>query len=87
MFYEAVGFLVLVSVIISLVRLLKGPTAYDRMIAIDSIASLVMILIVLVSFISDNMMLIDIAILYAILNFTGTLAVSKYFLKERMWKG
>ena len=86
MFYEAVGFLVLVSVIISLIRFIKGPTAYDRMIAVDAVASLILILIVLLAFIIDNMMLIDIAILYAVLNFIGTLAVSKYFLKERMWK-
>ncbi len=76
----------LVSVIISLIRFIKGPTAYDRMIAIDSVASLIMILIVLLEFIIGDMMLIDIAILFAMLNFIGTLAVSKYFLKERMWK-
>ncbi|MBN2102154.1 MAG: cation:proton antiporter [Candidatus Aenigmarchaeota archaeon] len=86
MFYEAVGFLVLVSVIISLIRLIRGPTAYDRMIAIDAISSLMIILIVLLAFIISDVMLIDIAVLYAILNFIGTLAVSKYFLKERMWK-
>ncbi len=86
MFYEVIGLMILVSVAISLIRFAKGPTAPDRMIAVDAVASLVMILIILLAFIYRNFMLIDIAVLFALLNFIGTLAVAKYFLKERMWK-
>ena len=86
MYYEAIGFMIVAAMAICIIRAIKGPTAPDRMIALDAVSVLVMVLIVVLSFIYSNPMLIDIAILYAILNFIGTLAVSKYFLKERMWK-
>ncbi|NOX71444.1 MAG: cation:proton antiporter [Candidatus Micrarchaeota archaeon] len=86
MYYEAAGVMVLIAIVIALIRVVRGPTAPDRMIALDAASSLVIAIIVLLSFIYDNRMLLDIAILYAILNFIGTLAVSKYFLRERMWK-
>ena len=86
MYYEFASFMVVIAILICLIRVIKGPKAPDRMIAFDAASSLVLLLIVLMSLIYSDMMLIDIAIVYAILNFIGTLSVSKYFLKERMWK-
>jgi multicomponent Na+:H+ antiporter subunit F len=87
MFYEIIGLMVLVSIAISLIRLLSGPTAFDRMLAIDTITTLIMVLIIIYAFIEGNMMFIDVAILYSLLNFIGTLSVAKYFLKEKTWSG
>lgn len=85
-YYESIGALLLISVVITLLRAIKGPTIQDRVIAIDTISAIVIALIAVISFISSIEILIDIALIYAILNFIGTLAVSKYFLKDKMWK-
>ncbi|MCK4335907.1 MAG: cation:proton antiporter [Candidatus Aenigmarchaeota archaeon] len=81
---EYVVFLLVVAVFIGFVRLAKGPTIPDRVLVADTINSLVIGIIVLVSLYYANDMLIDIAIVYAMLSFLGTLAVSKYIIGKEM---
>lgn len=81
---EYVVFLLVVAVFIGFVRLAKGPTIPDRVLVADTINSLVIGIIVLVSLYYANDMLIDIAIVYAMLSFLGTLAVSKYLIGREM---
>ena len=81
---EYVVFLLVVAVFIGLVRFAKGPTPPDRVLVADTINSLVIGIIVLVSLHYANDMLIDIAIVYAMLSFLGTLAVSKYLIGREM---
>ncbi len=81
---EYVVFLLVVAVFIGFVRLAKGPTPSDRVLVADTINSLVIGIIVLVSLYYANDMLIDIAIVYAMLSFLGTLAVSKYIIGKEM---
>lgn len=81
---EYVVFLLVVAVFIGFVRLAKGPTIPDRVLVADTINSLVIGIIVLVSLYYANYMLIDIAIVYAMLSFLGTLAVSKYIIGKEM---
>jgi len=63
-----------------LYRVLKGPTVIDRMIAVSAIGTKTLIILILVGFIFGRVdMFIDISIVYALLNFLGTLAAAKYF--------
>lgn len=73
---------VVLSIIISIpfYRVIKGPSVFDRIIAAGSIGTSTIILILLVGFIYKRVdLFIDIALAYAILNFIGTLIISKYF--------
>lgn len=81
---EYVIFLLVVAVFIILFRAARGPTLPDRVLAIDTINSIVIGIIVLISLYYANEMFIDIAIVYAMLSFLGTLAVSKYLLGKEM---
>lgn len=81
---EYVVFLLVVAVFICLVRLAKGPTLPDRVLVSDTINSLVVGMIVLISLYYASEMLVDIAIVYAMLSFLGTLAVSKYLIGREM---
>ncbi|MBN2042918.1 MAG: cation:proton antiporter [Candidatus Aenigmarchaeota archaeon] len=82
--YEITIMLLAVAAFISAVRLFLGPTLSDRVISIDAISSIVVAAIVLISMVFSNRMLIDIAIVYAMLSFVGTLAISKYIMGKKM---
>ena len=69
--------------VICLWRVALGPTAYDRVLAVNAVGSLVIIGITLHGFFMDRPEFIDIAILYALINFIGTIAILKLFTQNR----
>ena len=68
-----------VCLVIALVRTMLGPTAFDRVLAVNAIGTLIIIGIALHGFVMERPEFVDIALLYAILNFIGTFAVLKLF--------
>ena len=69
----------LLSVIILLYRIYLGPTLYDRVIAVNSVGTLAVLIIGVVGFLTQRPDFLDIALLYALMNFIGTIAVLKFF--------
>ncbi len=69
---------VLVTMSLVLVRAIKGPTVYDRVLAANSFGTATILLIAVAGFLTGRPEWLDLAILYAIVNFTGTIAVAKY---------
>ena len=68
-----------VAILIALVRVALGPTAFDRVLAVNSIGTLIILGIALHGFLMGRPEFIDISVLYAIINFIGTFAVLKLF--------
>lgn len=68
----------LLSMLLALIRLFKGPATSDRIIALDLIASIVMGFILLYSIVVDREVYFDIAIVISLISFIGTVAVSIY---------
>lgn len=68
-----------VCLIMALTRTALGPTAFDRVLAVNAIGTLMILGISLHGFIMERPEFVDIALLYAILNFIGTFAVLKIF--------
>lgn len=70
-----------------LARALLGPTVFDRILAVNAFGTLTVILIAVAGFLAGRPEFLDIALLYALINFIGTIAVTKYvvndFLGER----
>lgn len=81
------NFILALIIIISLTilafvyRLIKGPTAPDRIIALDAIGVAIIALVGLFSIYVKTSYYIDIALLLAILSFIGTTAFSKFLEK------
>ncbi len=74
---------VLVSMLLALVRALNGPTVYDRILAVNAFGTLTVILISVHGFLAGRPDFLDLALVYALINFIGTIAVTKYVgLKE-----
>ncbi len=69
----------LVSLGLVLVRVIKGPTIFDRVIAGNSVGTLSVLLLAVIGYVFGRPEFIDLAITYALLNVIGTIAVLKFF--------
>ncbi|MGB0921115.1 MAG: monovalent cation/H+ antiporter complex subunit F [Alphaproteobacteria bacterium] len=70
---------IMVTMALALVRLLAGPTVYDRVLAVNMFGTKTVILIALFGFLTERPEFLDIALAYALINFIGTIAVLKFF--------
>ena len=83
MFYVAT-ISILISFILVLVRLFLGPTLYDRVLALNAFGTLAVLMISVVGFLFGRPDFLDIALLYALLNFIGTIAILKFFIYKEI---
>ena len=68
-----------VCIVIAVVRVFMGPGAPTRLVAFDTLNTLVVASLVIVAMMSDNRpFYIDVAIVYALLSYVMTLYVAKY---------
>ena len=65
--------------ILILVRIILGKTTFDRILAVNSLGTVIVIGIALHGFYSNRPEFLDIALVYALINFIGTVAVLKLF--------
>ena len=79
MMFAAAILAVLAALILTVVRALKGPTVFDRLLAANSIGTGAILLLALFGFMTGRPEFLDIGLLYALLNVIGTLAVLKFF--------
>jgi multicomponent Na+:H+ antiporter subunit F len=69
----------LVAMLMALYRAIAGPSLFDRVLAVNSFGTKTVLLIGLLGFLTDRPEFLDIALLYALVNFIGTIAVLKFF--------
>lgn len=70
--------LISLAILIALIRLLKGPTSFDRLLASDTLAIITTGLIVLVAYLLDRVIYMDVSLVYALLGFVGVVVVARY---------
>ena len=78
MFVVAV-FALFIAMVLVLIRLYVGPTLYDRVLAVNSFGTHTVLFIGVIGFLTGRPDFLDIALLYALINFVGTIAILKYF--------
>ena len=69
------------GIILCLLRMLKGPTAPDRAVAVDTIATITTALLVLLGSIFERYVYLDVALVYAVLTFIGSVAIARFLEK------
>lgn len=67
------------AMLLVIIRSFLGPTLYDRVLAVNSFGTLTVLLIGLIGFLTARPDFLDIALLYALINFVGTIVVLKFF--------
>ena len=66
-----------VLILVVLIRLLRGPTAPDRVVALDAINTFTVCAILIFGVAYNETVYVDVAIVYALLSFVGTLYLAK----------
>ena len=68
-----------ISGVLILIRIVLGKTTFDRVLAVNSLGTIIVIGIALHGFYTNRPEFLDIAIVYALINFIGTVAILKLF--------
>ena len=68
---------ILVSMALALIRALLGPTVYDRVLAVNTFGTKTVVLLAVIGFLGGRPAWIDLSLVYALINFIGTIAVLK----------
>jgi multicomponent Na+:H+ antiporter subunit F len=80
--YLIASLAILVTMALALVRALKGPTVYDRVLAVNMFGTKTALLLSVVAFLYGRPDFLDLALAYALINFVGVLAVLEFFQKR-----
>lgn len=79
--YSLGAIIVMVLIFMSLIRALAGPTAPDRVAAINIIGTKTLVIITLMARIYGQEFFLDIAMIYALMSFITTVGIAKYLEK------
>ena len=72
-----------VGIVFALLRLFMGPTAFDRVVALDTLNIIITAAIVLIAFLLKSSLYLDIALAYGILSFLETIVFARYLEGKR----
>jgi multicomponent Na+:H+ antiporter subunit F len=75
---DAITAAVLTAMALALVRALRGPTVFDRIVSVNAFGTLTVVLIAVHGFLTGRPEFLDIALAYALISFIGVIAVTKY---------
>jgi multicomponent Na+:H+ antiporter subunit F len=83
--FLATALLIGVTIFMALYRATVGPEVYNRVAAVNVIGTKTIVLLVIIGYIFERPLFFDISLLYALLNFIGTLAFAKYLERGEVW--
>jgi len=66
------------GIFLCFLRMLKGPTPSDRAVAFDTISTVTTALLVLLGLIFGRYVYLDVALVYAVLTFIGSVAIARF---------
>ena len=78
MMFVVAAFALFIAMVLVLIRLYLGPTLYDRVLAVNSFGTHTVLFIGVLGFLTGRPDFLDIALLYALINFIGVIAVLRY---------
>lgn len=70
--------ILILTIFVCLYRVVFGPGVENRLIAANTVGTKTIILLVLIGFIYNRPLFLDISIVYAMITFIATLAIAKY---------
>lgn len=85
--FTAAALALLTAMLLTLIRALAGPTIFDRILAVNSFGTKTVLLIAVYGFLTGRPDFLDIALVYSLVNFVGTIAVLKFFEYDDLGSG
>ncbi len=77
--YYAVIVATLVTMALALLRAVRGPTVYDRVLAVNMFGTKTVLLLAALAFVFGRPDFLDLVLVYALINFIGVFAVLEFF--------
>lgn len=87
MMYLVASAAIVVTMALAIVRAMLGPTVYDRVLAVNTFGTNTVLIISVISFFTGRPDFIDLALVYAMISFIGTIAVLKFFEYGNLYRG
>jgi multicomponent Na+:H+ antiporter subunit F len=84
MMFAFITITIFVCMVLIMIRLFAGPTLYDRVLSLNTFGTCTVLFIGTVGLLFGRPDFLDIALLYALINFVGTIAVLKFFRYRRI---
>lgn len=75
--------LLIVSMALAFIRVVRGPQAADRVVALDLFSVLIVAFLAAYAVHAGDTSFLDVAIAYALVAFLGTVALSRFLLRSR----
>ncbi|WP_429884834.1 monovalent cation/H+ antiporter complex subunit F [Geoalkalibacter halelectricus] len=83
-FFLAVAIVLTLLILLTLYRVVAGPTVLDRIVGLTVLGAKTTVLLLLIGLLFDDVgMFVDIALAYALLNFIAVLGATRFFLRRR----
>jgi multicomponent K+:H+ antiporter subunit F len=76
-----VGLAFALALLLTLVRLLRGPSVLDRLLALDTLYVLAMAVLIVLGIALRDSVYFEVGLLIAVFGFVGTVAASRYLLR------
>jgi len=77
--FVAATIALLITLALMIIRLVLGPTVFDRLQTANSIGTVAILVLATVGFVRGRPEFLDLALVYGLLNIIGTIAVLKFF--------
>ena len=82
--FSAAALFLLATLALLLVRAVKGPTVFDRLLAANTTGTVAVLLLAVIGFLTGRPDFLDLALVYGLPNIVGTIAVLKFFRHGRL---
>jgi len=76
-FYITIALLAL-GMLFAIIRFIEGPTAGDRTVALDTMTTIIVTGLVIMSAVFDRFIYADVALIYSVLGFIGVIVIARY---------
>ena len=77
--FTAATIALMITMAFAVIRAFVGPTLYDRILAVNMFGTKTVLIIAVLGFLMGRPEFLDIALVYALINFIGVIALLKYF--------
>ncbi len=79
------GVLIALTILVATYRASVGPGVFNRVVAVNVIGTKTVVLLVVIGYFFERPYFFDLSLLYALLNFIGTLIFAKYLERGEIW--
>jgi multicomponent Na+:H+ antiporter subunit F len=85
--FEVATYMILFAMFLALVSAIIGKSVYDKILAVNILGTITVLFIALFGFLTERPEFLDIALVYALINFIATVAILKFFEYGDMGRG